>query len=330
MRIAARIALIIGLTVTILLVLRAGGPATLALLEHAGWRLLWLVPLHALPLLLDVCGWRTLLGRRAALALLWWIATVREAINRLLPVANIGGEIVGIRLLARFGIEGTVAAASVIMEVLLTLFSQYLFVALGIALALLTLHAVRPLEDTMLGMAATLPLLLLLTALLRYGSVFQRFERLAERLVGVRSQLTALLSRSGDLDAAVRALYAQRRRLAVTVAWQFCGLLSGALETWLALRWLGNPRDLEDSIALESLTQAVRNFVFLVPAGLGVQEASLLGLGALMGMPADVAISLSLVKRMREVLFGVPALISWQWVEGWKGLAHVRSRSTQH
>jgi hypothetical protein len=29
----------------------------------------------------------------------------------------------------------------------------------------------------------------------------------------------------------------------------------------------------------------------------------------------DVALSLALVKRMREVATGVPALVSWQWFE---------------
>jgi putative membrane protein len=326
MKLAARIALLVGLAVTVALVLHAGGPAMLDMLARAGWVLLWLVPLHAIALLLDVCGWRTLLGPRASIPLLWWIATVREAINRLLPVANIGGEIVGIRLLASAGVEGTLAAASVIMEVLLTLFSQYLFVALGLR----ALHAVRPLEDTLLGMAVTLPVLALLMALLRYGAIFQRFERLAERVVGVRSHIMALLSRSADLDAAIRSLYARRRRLALTIAWQVSGLLVGTLETWLALRWLGHPQGIEGAVALESLTQAVRNFIFLVPAGLGVQEASLVGLGALLGVTPDVAITLSLVKRMREIVFGLPALLSWEWVEGWKGLQHVRSRSIEH
>jgi putative membrane protein len=330
MKLAARIALLAGLAVTVMLVLHAGGPAMLELLARAGWVLIWLVPLHALALLLDVCGWRTLLGPRAAMPLLFWIATVREAINRLLPVANIGGEIVGIRLLSASGVEGTVAAASVILEVLLTLFSQYLFVALGVVLGLRALHAMRPLQDTLLGMAVTLPVLGLLLALLRYGAIFQRFERLAERVVGVRSHIMALLSRSADLDAAIRALYAHRGRLALTVFWQVSGLLAGSLETWLALRWLGHPQSIEGAIALESLTQAVRNFVFLVPAGLGVQEASLVGLGALLGLTPDVAITLSLVKRMREIVFGLPALLSWEWVEGWKGLQHVRSRSIEH
>ena len=36
------------------------------------------------------------------LAALWWIAVVREAVGRLLPVLGIGGELAGIRLGTRY------------------------------------------------------------------------------------------------------------------------------------------------------------------------------------------------------------------------------------
>jgi uncharacterized membrane protein YbhN (UPF0104 family) len=101
-------------------------------------------------------------------------------------------------------------------------------------------------------------------------------------------------------------------------------MVAGSLETWLALRWLGHPVPFGAAIALESLTMTVRNFAFLVPAGLGVQEASLIGFGALLGVNGELALALSLAKRMREILFGVPALLSWYWVEGRRELQHVR------
>src|ERR1700686_1637628 len=92
-----------GLLLMIGLIAHEGVSAILALLSQAGWVLLWLVPLQLLPLLLDVMGWRTLLWRadperRAGLVALFSFAAVREAVNRLLPVANVGGEIIGIRL----------------------------------------------------------------------------------------------------------------------------------------------------------------------------------------------------------------------------------------
>ncbi|HTX23727.1 MAG TPA: flippase-like domain-containing protein [Steroidobacteraceae bacterium] len=333
MKLAVRIALAFGLTVMIVLIIREGGPPILTLLASAGWVLLLLVPLHAVPLVLDVTGWRLLIRRLArppALATLFWIAAVREAIDRLLPVANIGGEIVGIRLLAAEGVQGTAATATVVIEVLLTLVSQYLFITLGIVLALRSTHSSQPLGGLLLGLGCGLALIALLAALLRYGAVFERLESLFQRMMGMsRGALPSPWNDPGStdvagswkqLDATIRKLYATRARLVLTVFWQLCGLVSGTFETWLALRWLGHPIDFDDSLSLESLTQGIRQFIFLVPAGLGVQEAGLVGLGAVLGLPPDVAIALSLVKRMREILFGVPALISWQWAEGWRGL----------
>jgi hypothetical protein len=163
----------------------------------------------------------------------------------------------------------------------------------------------------------------LLVVLVRYGSVFARLERLAVRLLGAQA-LSFLAGRSVQLDAAIRELWADRPRVLTTLAWQVTGMVSGSLETWLALRWLGHPVPFGAAVALESLTMTVRNFVFLVPAGLGVQEASLVGFGALLGVNGEIAMALSLAKRMREILFGVPALLSWYWVEGRRELQHVR------
>ena len=57
--------------------------------------------------------------------------------------------------------------------------------------------------------------------------------------------------------------------------------------------------------------RARRHFVFVVPAGRGVREAGLVGFGYLLGPGNDAGIALSPAKRMREVLLGVPALVSW-------------------
>lgn len=324
MRLAVRIALAGGLALLIALLMHEGS-AILIPLERAGRVLLWLVPLHALPILLDSLGWRALIARakETRVGTLFWIASVREGINRLLPAANIGGELVGIRLLADTGVDGVTAAASVTTEVLLTIVSQYVFVALGVVCLLELTHTVQLADDVLIGLGASLPVLVLLALLLRYGSIFERMERLAARVLGEQA-LSFLAGQSASLDAAIRELCTDRPRLLTTMGWQVTGMVSGSLETWLALRWLGHPVPFGAAVALESLTLAVRNFVFLVPAGLGVQEASLVAFGALLGIDGELALALSLVKRMREILFGVPALLSWYWVEGRRELQHVR------
>ena len=60
MKLAARIALIAGLSVMILLIAHEGALGIIKLLSKAGWMLLLLLPLHVLPLLLDAAGWRAI------------------------------------------------------------------------------------------------------------------------------------------------------------------------------------------------------------------------------------------------------------------------------
>jgi putative membrane protein len=314
MKRAARIAMIVGLGVMIVLIVHEGALSIGKLLSQAGWALLWLVPLHALPLLLDAIGWRAIILVPCELLALFRIAVVRQAVNGLLPVANIGGELVGIRLLTRQGVAGTWAAASVIVEVLLTIVGQYLFVALGVVSLLQITGAMRLSIELILGLAASAPVIALLIVLLRHGSAFERLARFA-RVLGPKMQGRAFLERGADIDAAIRKLFTAHARLASALAWQFAGLIAECIETWAALRLLGVPVEFSNAVILESLTQAARQFIFVVPAGLGVQEIGLIAVGHVLGIGGEVAMALSLAKRMTRIVFGVPALLAWQWTE---------------
>src|SRR5262249_57980181 len=114
----------------------------------------------------------------------------------------------------------------------------------------------------------------------------------------------------------IRALLGHRRVLLVTGLLHFVGLLSGAFEIWFALRLFGHSVDWKAAIALESMTQAVRHVAFVIPAGLGVQEAGLILFGRTLGIDAELALAVSMAKRLREVLLGVASLLSWHWMEG--------------
>jgi hypothetical protein len=60
----------------------------------------------------------------------------------------------------------------------------------------------------------------------------------------------------------------------------------------------------------------VRSAGFFIPASLGVQEGGYLVFGMLFGLSPEVALALSLVRRVRQLLVGVPALFAWQYYEG--------------
>lgn len=318
MKLFIRVAGLAGLVALAVFVHRVGAGRILALFQQIGWPLLLLVPYRAVPLYLDSRGWRVLFqaaGSRCEGApsrwMLFWIAALRESINRLLPVANVGGELVAVRLLSRAGYSVSAAAASMIVEVALTTISLCLYAALGAAILIqfkLAPHGLEPLLGA--GLLVGTLTALGLSALLRYGSVFARIARLIERSMAERY---AELARAvATIDPCIQRILSQPFRLVRAVGWQILGLAAGAIETWLLLRWMGSPVAASTALAIDSLAWALREFIFVVPAGLGVQEAALTALGQGLGIGTDIALTLSLAKRLREFLFGAPILWLFQ------------------
>ena len=70
-----------------------------------------------------------------------------------------------------------------------------------------------------------------------------------------------------------------------------------------------------EALILESLGQAIRSSGFMIPGAYGIQEGGFMVLGTVMGLAQETGLALSLVKRVRELLVGLPALIIWYFVE---------------
>lgn len=317
MRIAAAIGGLFGLALLTFLFVREGSTDMVQLLGLAGYGLLWLVPYRLIYFVLYAIGWLALLRpydaqRKAGFAYVLWVTTVREAIDRLLPVASVGGGVAGVRLLRWRGLAAVPVAATVMVEILLTLIVLYLFTALGLLLLLQLSGSGQEYHRLLIGFLLSLPIPVATALLLRYGSVFGRLQGFLRPLVGE----SAASQGAAALDQEVRACFRRWRTLLAVGALQFSAFVSGSFEIWFVLRLLGHPVGIGAAVALESMTQAVRHFAFVVPAGLGVQEAGLVLFGHTLGVGGELALAVSMAKRMREVLCGLPPLVSWQWLEG--------------
>jgi hypothetical protein len=64
---------------------------------------------------------------RPSLAGMLHLVWIRESVNSMLPVARIGGEIVSFRLMRRGGWSASMATASLVVDMQLTLISQMMF-----------------------------------------------------------------------------------------------------------------------------------------------------------------------------------------------------------
>jgi uncharacterized protein (TIRG00374 family) len=98
-------------------------------------------------------------------------------------------------------------------------------------------------------------------------------------------------------------------RLALSVVFHFCAWLLGALETWLILRFLGTEVSLATATVIEAFGTAIKVATFLIPASLGVLEGGFLATFVALGLSSTTAISFSLVRRIREVVWIAIGLI---------------------
>lgn len=317
MKVSVYIGGLIGLALLVGIAVHANVPAMVNVLHLGGLELLWVIPYRGLFFLLYAVGWLALLrpnaaARRAGLGYFFWVTAVRDAVDRLLPVASVGGSLVGVRMLRSRGIAGAPAAASVIIEIFLTLVVVYLFTALGLMLLAHYGTESHEYRRVLTVFLLSLPVPAIVLMLLRSGSVLARLKAFVHSVAGE----SAVSRGAASLDEEIRASLHRPPGLLIAGILQLAALLSGSLEIWFALRLFEHPIGIGGALVLESMTQAVRHLAFVVPAGLGVQEAGLIIFGHIVGIGGETALAVAMVKRMREVIWGVPFLLSWQWAEG--------------
>jgi len=299
-----------GLALATALFLWQGIGPVVAAFAAAGIGILAASLAHFASMALNARAWQILLPghRRGSLAFYLWSVWLREAVNGLLPVARIGGEVVSARVLMRHGLSAPKAVASLGVDMTVSLISQFAFTVLG--LGLLAVDGGGDVARNVgLGLLAAIPLLAAVLLVQRIG-VFTVLARLFRALFGDR--FDALVGGAAPLDRAVRRLYRRRRAVIACFLWQLAGWIAGAGEIWLALLFLGHPVSALDAVAVEAVIQALSSGAFIVPGSIGIQEGGFVAIGALIGLSPELALALALMRRARDVIIFVPALVAWQ------------------
>ena len=110
-----------------------------------------------------------------------------------------------------------------------------------------------------------------------------------------------------------RVVHNNRRHLIPVFILAFAGWVVSALETYAILWGLGHRVSFETAFVIESVGSLFRLIFFIVPSGLGGQDASFLVLAQLYGLPSDIGGALIVLKRVKElVLVGLGfSLLPW-------------------
>ncbi len=242
------------------------------------------------------------------MALRW----IREGVNNLLPVAQIGGEVVAARLLRRWGVNLAQAVAGCVGDLTMEMLTQILFTLLGLGLLVLLVgeSGVSGYVLGGLGLAAFGAAGFIAAQWFGLAGLIERGIMRLSRSFG-----WAPLGEIAGLDGAIRDIYRRPGRAALACFYHSVSWLLGGVEVCLALHLLGTDVGLAEGIVIEALGQALKAAGFAIPGALGVAEGGYVVVCHLFGLSPELAIALGLVKRLREIVLGVPALLAWQWQE---------------
>ena len=251
-------------------------------------------------------AWRSVQPRIGAGTLIWG-RMVRDAATVCLPFSPVGGYVIGARAVTLRGASWAAVAASTVVDVTAELGAQLLFALFG----LLVLLRAQPGSGLIVpvGVGVGLALGLLLGALRLRRAIGRLAAALSHRLFG------GWQDGFERLRDEMAELYRHPARLAMATGLHLAGWFGTGVGTWISLRLLGHPAELVGVLALEALLDAAVAVAFVVPGAAGVQEAGYVGLGAVFGVPPDIALGVSLLRRAREVGWGLPILGLWQWQE---------------
>ncbi len=250
-----------------------------------------------------------------------WGRMVRDASSNCLPFSQVGGFVFGARAVTLHGVPWHTATASTVIDVTAEFLAQIAFACIG--LGILLAHAPRS------GFAVPAEIGIGVAVVACFGFVWVQkgagpiFARIGRRIAG--NWFANAEERVEVLQAELGLIYGHTGRLALGFLVHLIGWISTGAAGWIAYRALGVPIDFDDALAIEALLSAVAAVAFLVPVNAGVQEAGYAGLGAIFGVPPELSLGVSIVRRARDMVVGVPILLLWQFVE----MRRLRSKRTR-
>jgi putative membrane protein len=315
MNIKLAIVATLGLAFAAYLVFYVGFDDVLSAVLAAGWGGFSLLTAFAL-VLFPVLGaaWYVLAAGDASypFSAFLWGRFVRDSAAEILPFSQVGGFVIGARAAILQGIPVSLAFGSTIVDVSTEMMAQIAYVLLGIAF--LALHASE------LGVPSSLTGALLagVAAAAIAGVLFILVQRkglaIAESLAV--NLLPEKLAHAKAVAASVDAIYRAPRRVWMSFLLHFLSWIGSAVITWAAFVLMGAHIDLFSVIVIDSLVYAARTVAFAVPNALGVQEAAFALLAPMFGAGPEMGLAVSLLKRARDIVIGVPVLVIWQAMEG--------------
>jgi putative membrane protein len=265
---------------------------------------------------LGLC-WRMLLRSRqhGSFWLCVWGRLVRDATGEFLPFSQVGGFVLGARVISLGGVAVSDAVASTLGDITTEFLAQLTFVGIGLVVFSRKVPGSALVLPIAIGLCVALASSVGLI-LAQRGTGTKLFRGLAMKIAGSVGQGAA--DNFDRLQVALDTMYGERDRLALCAFFHLVCWFGTATASFVGFHALGVPLSWLDAMCIEAILHAIMALAFFIPGRVGIQEAAYTVLGGVFGIPPDIALSLSLLRRARDFVIAVPVLLVWQGLEAKK------------
>ncbi|MFT8676044.1 MAG: lysylphosphatidylglycerol synthase domain-containing protein [Acetobacter sp.] len=259
---------------------------------------------------------------------------IRDAAATCLPFSQVGGMVAGIRATCsghgldmgdRREVGLPEATCANLVDITTEVMGQVGFVLLGVVCLVahtrsspLVVPVVCGVGFLVVGVAG------FIWTQRRGGSLFRRFGGAITRNIAGQWQ-DSLQQGADNMQDLLETAWSRPWNIVRSALYHLLAWLGSAGLLWLTAWFLGARLTVPDAVAVEGVTCAIMSVGFLVPGSLGVQEGAYMALGHAFGIEPSVALGLSLLRRGREIMIGIPVLLLWQLTE----MRGLRQRDSQ-
>ena len=283
--------------------------------EALGWFSLIVLLPYAIVFSTDTLGWRFTFSPTALsnvpYFVTWRVRLIGEAINSVVPSFYVGGEAAKVILLKREGVSKLVAISAAIRSKTAQSVAQSTFIAMGAAVAVVTLPADQITAKWIFALVALagFSVMAFLFKIQKHGmvaTIIKWIRKLGFDLESAANRKEKIRELDGEI---YNFYYRDRKRFRWCTLIYLGGWIFDTFEIMIFAHFIGVEVSWHHAFVMEAFIGVARGFNILVPGALGIQEFSVVGLFALFipeqpGLGAKYAIA----RRGREVIF---AGIGW-------------------
>jgi len=254
----------------------------------------------------QAAAWWTILKdffQKVPLSHLLSIKIVSSAFNLVLPSASLGGDAMRAFMIQEHMplIEGI---PSVLFDKTIEFVASLIFLVSGLFLGLLSLHLPKALVISVIISLSITALITLLFILAQKAGLTKTLMKLGRFVPGAEGWAAKNAHHLRELDQSLSLLYSRSNiKALVPIGLNVLSRLAGVAEVMVIMAVLRAPINFMQALLISTVVTVGNTVFFVLPGQWGVMEGVYIVVLRSMGFPAAIGLSLSIIRRIRTLIF---------------------------